>query len=444
MNPSLLASIEAEVRCNIKRMRSHPCIVLWCGNNEDHMFAELHKLEYDRLHMKPENWLKSNWPARYYYEKLMPDVCAELVLRTPYHPSSPWGGDWSNDPTVGDMHSWRVWMADQIQARYQRYPGLSGRFVSEFGMKSYPCLRSLAQCISDPTERHPQSKTLDGWHMASADQRTLAMYLNENFRHGVGLEAYVYATQVLQAEAMDYAVRGFRRGWKGQGKEECAGNLIWQLNDCFPAVSWSLVDACERKKLAWYTVKRAYESRTVGVERFETVKRANEFTDIDVVTTAGVRVWASNLTLVQWDIDLDITWVEVGGKVLEHLCVPVRLDPNLSVDLHEEVLPESATPLVESAKLLHDQQVIARFVDWPQPLRHLDLAHNAVAVVVHGKQISIRVERAVEALELFVRDGDVDFSDNCFDLVPGDGRIIQVHGLGEGTIERRHLGSSMV
>lgn len=151
--------------------------------------------------------------------------------------------------TVGDMHSWRVWMADQPRYPYQGYERLIGRFVSEFAMKSFPSIHTFNQLISDPQKRHPQSRTLDAWHIAPEDQRTVALYLVDNFRHGNDLYSYVYTTQVLQAEAMNFALRAFRRPWRGPGKEECAGSLTWQLNDCFPAASWSLADNFMRRKL---------------------------------------------------------------------------------------------------------------------------------------------------------------------------------------------------
>jgi len=255
VNDKLLASIEKEVTQNVKRLKHHPSVVLWAGNNEvcpkmpykniwlilnqDYMFAEIHNLTYKPEDIDPISWLKTNWPARYYYEHLFPSIISTHSPRTPYLPSSPFSPlshdlphRLANDTRTGDTHAWRVWMADQPRLPYQQYASLSGRFVSEFGMKSYPCLRTLEAHITEPEQRHPQSKVLDAWHMAPEDQRTLALYLNENYRHGTSLAEYVYATQLLQAEAMDFAVRAFRRNWRGQGKEGCGGSLIWQLNDC--------------------------------------------------------------------------------------------------------------------------------------------------------------------------------------------------------------------
>jgi beta-mannosidase len=99
-NDDLLESIKEEAKYYVKRLHNHPCIVLWCGNNEDHMFAELHKLEYDPANTNEENWLKSNRPAQYYYERVLKDICESLVPRVPYHPSSLFGGSFRNDPLV--------------------------------------------------------------------------------------------------------------------------------------------------------------------------------------------------------------------------------------------------------------------------------------------------------------------------------------------------------
>ncbi|KAG0652219.1 mannanase B [Hyphodiscus hymeniophilus] len=441
MNDDLLKSIKDEAVYNVKRIRNHPCVVLWCGNNEDHMFAELHHLEYDQNDQDEEHWLKSNWPARFYYERVLKDVCSDLVPRTPYHFSSPWGGTYSNDPLVGDIHSWRVWMADQPRYPYQKYPELSGRFVSEFGMKSYPSLDTIKDHVSDPNELYPQSKTMDSWHMAPEDQRTISLYLVDNFKHEMSLESYVYTTQLLQAEAMSYAVRGWRRLWKGPGHEECAGSLIWQLNDCFPAVSWSLVDSDMRRKLAYYTTKRNYEPVIVGIDRQTENTPKNEFTHVDVEKVVKAEIWGSNLTVEPFEGELETYLYALDGKLLSESKSSVSIAPNRSTDLKHKILHESQEPIIVSARLLKDGKVIARFVDWPQPLKHLAFEQNGIETVIKGEKITISTKVPVKALELFVDGGNVVFDDNCLDLVPGDVQTVTAKGLGDKKLQWRHLGS---
>lgn len=98
--------ITEEVEDNLKRLRHHPSIVAWSGNNEDYLFAELFHTNYDIKDPDPENWLKTTFPARYMYEKMLPEICKKLIPDIPYHPGSPWGGKYFNDPTIGDTHMW--------------------------------------------------------------------------------------------------------------------------------------------------------------------------------------------------------------------------------------------------------------------------------------------------------------------------------------------------
>jgi beta-mannosidase len=441
MNDSLLTNIKLEAVYNVKRMRNHPCIVLWCGNNEDHMFAELHHLEYDQNDQIEENWLRSNWPARYYYESVLKDICSELVPRIPYHFSSPWGGTYSNDPLVGDVHSWRVWMADQPRYPYQKYPELSGRFVSEFGMKSYPSIKTIKALVSDLNELHPQSRTLDSWHMADEDQRTLALYLIDNFKHEMTLESYTYTTQLLQAEAMSYAVRGWRRLWKGPNHEECAGSLIWQLNDCFPAVSWSLIDSAMRPKLAYYTTKRNYAPLVVGLDRCTDQNPKTEFTNVDIEKSVEVEIWCSNLTIQPFEGELEISLYDLNGQLMMESKSNISVAPNRSIELNAVPIPESGHPIIVSARLLKEGKVVARFVDWPQPLKYLTFERSCATITVNGETVTISSTAPIKALELFVEEADVIFDDNCLDVVPGDVQIVTVRGLGDNKLQWRHLGS---
>lgn len=98
--------VKREATANVERLRHHPCIVIWAGNNEDYQYRETERLEYDRGDLNPENWLKSNFPARYIYEKVLADVTRELVPDTYYHFGSPFGGKDTTDPTIGDIHQW--------------------------------------------------------------------------------------------------------------------------------------------------------------------------------------------------------------------------------------------------------------------------------------------------------------------------------------------------
>ena len=103
---AFLQTVTAEVEDNLRRLRHHPSIVAWAGCNEDYMFAELFHTDYNQADGDPARWLTSNFPARYIYEKILPELCGKFIPKTSYHPGSPWGGKTANDPTVGDTHMW--------------------------------------------------------------------------------------------------------------------------------------------------------------------------------------------------------------------------------------------------------------------------------------------------------------------------------------------------
>jgi beta-mannosidase len=164
--PDMLESIKTEAEQNVTLLRNHPSIVLWAGNNEDYLWALLASLEYDPEDNDPQSWLQTNLPARYIYERLLPEVCRALIPDAPYHPGSPFGGSTAMDPEVGDLHQWGVW--HMTQAPYQDYPKMGGRFVSEFGMQALPVRRTVEDYFrdSDLTERNVEGE-MARWHNKS-------------------------------------------------------------------------------------------------------------------------------------------------------------------------------------------------------------------------------------------------------------------------------------
>ncbi|ANB14927.1 hypothetical protein AWJ20_2544 [Sugiyamaella lignohabitans] len=432
--------VKDEAVYNVKRLRSHPSIVLWCGNNEDYMFAEHYKLEYDAKDSNPENWLKTNFPARYIYEVTFKEVCESLTPEVPYHFGSPWGGALSNSKEYGDTHSWEVWMADGKQLPYQEYHTISGRFVSEFGMKSYPNMKTIKEFITEEKDRYPQSRVMDDHQKAPRDQSSLALYLVDNFKHGYSMEKYVYATQLLQAEALSNAYQSWRRLWKGPGKEYCAGSLVWQLNDCWPVVSWSLADYSLRPKASFFTIKRDIADISVGIFRKSEEIKKSKYTDVDIEKKVSVEVWGSNFTLSSVPADLILTGYAVDGKKLwTKTQSNVVLHPNSSTELTVEALNDEQ-PCIVFARLESKGKVLARTANWPQPLKYLDLAKPDISLSVNGDEISVRADAPVKGLIFDLEHDEVKFEDNCLDLEPGVEQKIHAKGLNGRSVTYLHLG----
>lgn len=126
---------------------------------------------------------------------------------------------------------------------------MGGRFVSEFGLHAFPDIRTLKVFVPNEADRHPTSRVMDRHNKSQGAESKIGRYLWSNFRLPRTMESFIYLSQLLQAEALDYAIIHWRREWKGCGQEYNAGSINWQLNDSNPTTSWSLVDFYLRRKV---------------------------------------------------------------------------------------------------------------------------------------------------------------------------------------------------
>ncbi|HLH80273.1 MAG TPA: glycoside hydrolase family 2 protein [Chthonomonas sp.] len=238
----------AEARAAIRRLRLHPSLALWCGNNENQ------QMHYD-------GWVgKSNLPARLLgeklYEEILPRVVAEEDSGRPYWPGSPYGGENPNSEEMGDRHNWNVWhgAGDWVHYREDK-----GRFISEFGFASSCSLTCWERWLS-PEMRWAHSPAVR-WHdKTRKGYETYLGLIALHFPYPRQLEDLVYYSQLNQAEALRCGIEHWRRN-----KGRCRGTLFWQWNDCWPVQSWSVIDYEGLPKAAYYAVKRAYAPLLVSL-----------------------------------------------------------------------------------------------------------------------------------------------------------------------------------
>lgn len=453
--PELLESIKTEAEENVKLLRHHPSIVIWAGNNEDYQYQEQEGLTYEFENKDSESWLQTDFPARYIYEKILADACEKLIPDTYYHYGSPWGGKDTTDPTVGDMHQWNVWHGSQ--EKYQNFDKLVGRFVSEFGMEAFPNIKTIDAFLplgKDDPDRFAQSSTVDFHNKADGHERRIALYLVENFRYAPDpLEQFIYSTQLMQAECLASAYRLWKRQWKGPGKEYCGGALVWQINDCWPVTSWSIVDYYLRPKHAYYTVKREMAPISLGVTRKEHLIPRNKHTRAFVDKTTQIEIWGSNLTLKDITGDIVVKAFDViSGKETYSKTVKASflLPENRSTEVIAMDVPVTKpgtgeeVRTVVAAYLFENGTQVARYINWPEPLKYVHLQkpqHLSADITKDGRTVELSSEVPVKGVALECDDDSVLFSDNLVDVVPGEVVNIGVKGANKGTkIQTRYLG----
>ncbi len=412
-------SVRAEAEAQVRRLRHHACLALWCGNNEDYSIAQslgAYDAAFDG------DFSETGFPGRAIYERLLPEVCARLDPTRPYWPGSPYGGDDTNDQTVGDRHTWDVWHG--AMAPYQDYPRYEARFVSEFGMEAAPA-RATIDAVTPSDERYPQSRTMDHHNKSTDGPRRLAAYLDDTLRVRDTLDDYVYATQFVQSEALGAAYRGWRRRWQGPGRYAVAGALVWQLDDCWPVTSWAIVDFARRPKPAYYTIRRELAPLTVGLAR----------------VTEGAAAWAVNATRDTVAGDLFVQGYGADGAALFAHERHVTLEPNRATELgviDYDLTPDA--PLVVAARLMVRGEVVARATLWMEPFKYVTMPDPEIVVEREGDHVPLRATRPAKGVWLEAGDG-VEWSDNMLDLLPGDPQTVTARGLGDQPLRVRSLWS---
>ncbi|KAF2862891.1 glycoside hydrolase family 2 protein [Piedraia hortae CBS 480.64] len=401
--PAFRQSVAEEVESQVGRLTPHPSVCFWMGNNECYDLIREYGLEYDWEDKNPRGWLKTTFPSRWLFEHLIP-----RAVMGPYSPASPFTpqGKPPNDPNAGDMHYWGIWHGGK---RIDE-PG-GGRFVSEFGMQAFPCPETIERFVTDPRERHPQSKVLDAHNKATGHMTKLAGYVAENLPLSGG--EWWYLTQLLQAETMRFKLSEWRHDW---GRRGCGGALVWMLNDSWPAVSWSLVDCYGVKKMSFYAVKRAFGRVVVVVRMLE----------------GGVRCWVTTYALGGVDVTVQVRAVGIhSGEVVWAWKGDVRLTPNGTTDVDLAHGPQGGD-FVLAATCWVEGRVVSRDVEWPVPLRYVhDIGRErGVKVRVNGERVVITAEKPTKGFNFEEREG-VQWSDNAFDLVPEVEYTVERKGDGE-------------
>ena len=282
-----------EATAAVKRLRNHPSLALWCGNNEN-------------LTMYESNWTGTRPPrflGEHFYEEILPAVVAAENPSTPYWPGSPYGGPSANSADFGDCHNWDVWHG---RGDWVHYTENDSRFCSEFGFAASCGLGTWDTCLA-PADKHPHSPAVR-WH--DKTRKGYDVYLNMvdiHFPKSQTLEDLVYYTQCNQAEALKYGVEHYRRR-KGRNW----GTLFWQLNDCWPVQSWAVIDSQGEPRAAYFACKKFYAPILLSLVKDGETATAHLVSDL-LLPVSGSLTW---------------TLATLDGETLAAETIEVSVDAN--------------------------------------------------------------------------------------------------------------------
>ena len=409
-------NVRQEAIQNIKRLRHHPSLALWCGNNEmewgwvDWGWAQRmdprYKEAYDRM-----------------FHHLLPQLCATYDPDRPYWPSSPSSGVPFEDPNsvrAGDTHNWEVWHGNYPFEHYRNHPS---RFVSEFGFQSLPPMETI-KAFAAPEDWNMTSYIMEHHQRNGEGNGKIVTYMTKYFRLPKDFPSLVYLSQILQAEAMRFGVEYWRRN-----RACTSGTLYWQLNDCWPVVSWSSIDYFGRWKALHYVARRFYAplllSAVLKPREPQSPYLAQSWCGVRVdlsLTSDYTETWQG---LVRWSLE------DVNGKVLADDELHVSVDPLSTthvstLDLTQWINRDNERRVVLVYELLKDAEVLSRGVLPFVPDKHLELAAPECAATVSQVPDGFEIEISAKTLARYVQlsldgwAGDFgQFSDNYFDIPAG-------------------------
>lgn len=403
------ATVRQETLDNVRRIRHHASLGLWCGNNEIES-AWHHWGDFQKESM----YLRADYIKL--FEDILPKAVREADDMTFYWPSSPSSGGCFDEPDSdrrGDVHYWDVWHGQKPFSDYQKY---FFRFCSEFGFQSFPCLKTVAS-FTEEKDRNIFSKVMESHQKNASANGKMLYYLSENFRYPKDFRSLLYVTQVLQGMAIKSGVDHWRRN-----RGRCMGTLYWQINDNWPVASWASIDYYGRWKALHYMAAKFYAPVAISIQKTEDficVYLENE-TFVEQNCNVSLRVRDTTFHVIkEWK-------TEAQAKALS-ACVLLKCEMD-TIFLNKEVKDNCADDkkAIDKCSLFFEAEVtladgtILTDVETFVPYKHMELhkPHFTTEVKETEESYEITVQSDVFApfVEMDFADADVIFSDNFFTI----------------------------
>jgi beta-mannosidase len=420
LTPEFEENIRAEFVDNIRRLRHHASLGLWCGNNE--MEQEAHDNVGNWWH---DPLYKSDYIKMYEY--LIPHILRQEDPQTFYWPSSPSSGggfDDPQDPNRGDVHYWTVWHGNVPFPEYRKY---QFRFLSEFGFQSFPALKTV-ETYTKPEDRNIFSYVMEKHQRNTAANGKIMNYLEQTYLYPNDFDTLLYASQLLQADAIRYGVEHFRRS-----RGVCMGTIYWQVNDCWPVASWASIDYCGRWKALHYAAKRFYAPIMLSCQEEGMLTQDPSANAQPYELKKSIRLCVANETMQDHTVTVRWALRDADAGVVREGCDTV-VSPKLSSTwLAEVALPEADpyTQYVSYEAEENGEVVSGGTVLFSMP-KFFHFADPKLTCHVEGDEIVVEADAYARCVEIRNASDDMLLSDNFFDMNAGTTRVKVLSGKPEG------------
>lgn len=402
-------NIIAEIRDNVRRIRHHACLGVWCGNNE---------METQTLDGAWQPSQKQKMDYIKLFEYIIPKILEEEDPVTFYWPSSPSsGGNYDNpwDENKGDTHYWDVWHGNKPFTEYRKF---FFRYLSEFGFQSFPCLKTV-ETFTLPEDRNIFSRVMEMHQRNAAANGKILNYLSATYLYPGKFDTLLYASQLLQADAIRYGIEHFRRN-----RGRCMGTVVWQLNDIWPVASWASIDYYGRWKALHYAEKRAFAPIMISCEEIGELSERPFCIEQPREIEKSARLHVANETMQM--VSGTISWQlrDPRGTILEHGEKNVCVDALSGVWLDKlDFTNQDERTVYLSFGFEVNGEVVSEGTCLFTAPKHFCFENPELAYRVDGKKLIIASNCYAQKVEIEGIDGDARFSDNYFDMNPGEKSI---------------------
>lgn len=407
-------NISAEIRDNVRRIRHHACLGLWCGNNE---------METQTLDGAWKPSIKQKCDYIKIFEYIIPEILEEEDPATFYWPSSPSsGGNYDNpwDENRGDTHYWAVWHGNKPFTDYRNY---YFRYMSEFGFQSFPCLKTV-EAFTAPEDRNIFSRVMEMHQRNTAANGKIMSYLSATYLYPTDFEILLYASQLLQAEAIRYGIEHFRRN-----RGRCMGAVVWQLNDIWPVASWASIDYFGRWKALHYAEKRAFAPVMISCEEVGELSERPFCVAQPAPIEKSARLHVANETmekvsgLVRWALR------RAAGEVILDGAEEVSVEPLSGLWLSKmDFSSYDELEVYISYSLEQNGVVVSEGTSLFTAPKHFQFRDPQLSLRREGNVLIITAQAYAKQVAVEGVDGDVKLSDNFFDMNPGERRVEILEG----------------
>jgi beta-mannosidase len=400
--------VKKEAEYQVTRLRNHPSIVIWSGNNETEL-----AFDWAKDGKKPGTATAAGQVRLWQdylllFSSVLPRVVERLNPETPYWPSSP-SADYEDDlapgQTTGDMHDWSVWHGRVPFSEYEKH---HARFMTEYGFQSFPEMKSI-EAFTEPADRTSIFTPVMLVHQKNNEGNSIIHdYLLKDYAEPKDFPSFLYVSQVLQAEGIKIGAEHMRRE-----RPRTMGSIYWQLNDCWPVASWSSIDYYGRWKALQYYARRFYAPVLVSPHAEDGVLAVYIVSDRTTPETAQLRT-----RLMKFD-----------GTVVSEKQLSVSV-PALSSAVYQrtplsELIPPGTDPasVFITSDLTVDGKAVSTNLTYLVPTHEIHLPPATIQTDVQPTNggYTVRLSSPVLARDAYLTFGslDVDPSDNYVDLLPG-------------------------